>query len=65
MLGNINTDAGRDSWTNTPGHSTGMEYDANGHVTKLIYMDNGVTVFVKTMTYNDKGKCILITCTES
>lgn len=65
MLGNTNTDAARDSWTNTPGHSTAMEYNENGKLTKLICIDNGTTVFVKTLTYNDAGKCILITCTEN
>jgi hypothetical protein len=65
MLGNINTDLARDAWNVTPGHSTALEYNANNKVTKIIFMDNGDTVFVQNFTYDANGNCILITCTES
>ena len=65
MLGNVNTEAARDAWNTTPGHSTELEYNEYNKVTKIIFQDNNVTVFAQNFTYDNNQNCILITCTES
>lgn len=66
MIGTINTIDTRANWATVPGRSVRLTVNASGQYEKETYIDeNGNTVFAVNYTYNDNGKVIEITCTNS